>query len=315
MALKILKALKKKHSIKLMIHSRMAGYEEPRSHNPLHASDLMKDLEFCPREHAFLDMDLAKKKGSYIGTSLQITFQHGRDMENRLRNEWLRDVAVGYWKCGVCSHKHSTFGNAPKIKCPTCGWGHQWNYDEVRFASPHSGIEGGLDLLVDVGEPKLRILEVKSMDKDMFKDLKAPLAEHRFRTSLYLRLAEESHLSISDRVNISEAHIIYVSKSFGFKDESMKEAGISDAPFSPFKEFVIPRDDTLVTTSVNKSVVLKAWRDKPEIGLPCQICHNGLTKRAQQCTANFPCWNGKHPAVITWIENGTSRHPGKVVVK
>lgn len=322
MALKIIKAIKQSKdqgkSIKHLIHSSLAGWEAPRPHGVIHASDLMKDKEFCPREWAFLDLGIVKKKGDFVGTALRITFDHGRDMEWRLRNEWLRSHMVGYWECGVCGHVHETFGKAPKIKCPKCGWGHQWEYHEVRLVDKESGISGGIDGFVDIGQQKLRLLEIKSMDKDEHKKLMAPLAEHRFRTALYLKLADHSDLPQTDRIDQQEGTILYVSKSFGFKDETLKEAGIKDSPFSPFKEFSVSRDDALVAIPVAKATALTFYRNKVasggSAGLPCGICHNGLCKRAQQCTAVGPCFSGSYPATITWKENGVPRHPGKPIV-
>lgn len=310
----ILQSLKKDISIKLMVHKALAGYEPPRSPHVLHASDLMRpEGEFCPREKAFLMMGVAKKRDEFVGTAMQITYQHGRDLENHLRNTWLRDHAVGIWKCGVCKTK-TGFGKAPKISCPKCGYSHQWNYEEVRFESPVSGISCGIDLLIDVGEPKLRIVEIKTMTLDMFKSLKQPLAEHKFRTSLYGVVIEESKLPYAHRINTKEPHIIYVAKSFGIKDEDMKAAGIADSAFSPMKEFVLERDDGIVATQVNKAIALKAWRDDPKVGLPCAICVNGLTKRAQKCAAVTACWSGAYPNMVTWLEDGQPRHPGKKLV-
>lgn len=313
MALKILKAIKaeKSVSVKNLIHSRIAGYEPPRSSATLHASDLMKDKEFCPREQAFLNMGVAKKKAEFISTALRITFDLGRFYENQIREVYLRDIVVGQWKCGICSHVHPTFGKEPKIKCPQCGWGHKWEYQEPRFTSPSTGISGGIDLLIDVGEPKLRLVEVKSMDKDEFRKLEAPLAEHKFRTSLYLRLAEEDDGPLSGRVNNKIAHIIYVSKSFGFKDTQLKADGIKDAAFSPFKEFDITRDDSMSAISYAKAGAYNTWKKDQSQGFPCGICPNGLSKRAQGCTAVAACWSGSYPATISWYENGAIRHPGK----
>ena len=312
--LKLFQSLKKETSLKLMVHKALAGWEKPRDPSILHASDMMRpEGEFCPREHAFLMMGVAKKKDQFIGTALRITFAHGRDIENHLRNTWLREHIVGHWRCGVCSHM-SDFGRAPKVKCPKCGWGHQWTYEEVRFTSQVSGISCGIDALVDVGESKFRIVEVKTMAIDMFKKLVAPLAEHKFRTSLYSTLVAESGLHFADRINTDEANILYAAKSFGVKDEDMKAAGIADSQFSPFKEFVVKRDSDIVATQVNKAIALKAWRDDPNVGLPCGVCVNGLTKRAQQCPAIARCWSGSYQASLTWMEDGKPRHPGKKIV-
>ena len=295
-----------------MIHSRLAGWEKPRAHGKIHASDLMKELEFCPRELALMDLGLGKKKDNYVGTSLRITFDHGRDIEHRMRNDWLRDVAVGIWQCSTCNSRHPTFGKEPKVSCK-CGYKH-WVYGEYRFKSEVSGVSGGLDIMLDVGQPKLRIVEIKTLDKDQFKALKAPLAEHKFRTSLYLRLAAESNDEVSARVNTQEANLIYVSKSFGFKDEALKEAGISDSPFSPFKEFTISRDDALSDTPLAKAEAVTAWRRDKDIGMPAGICHSALINRAQKCQCAMPCFSGAYPSTITWLEGKVKRHPNKPTV-
>ena len=312
----ILQALKREPSIKHMIHRQLAGWESPRPHGTIHASELLKEREFCPREWAFLDLGVVRKPDEFVGTAMRITFDHGRDMEYRLRNDWLRPYMVGHWECEVCGHQYEKFGKAPKNYCTACGW-FKWQYKEVRVLDPDSGVSGGIDGFVDVGEKKLRLLEIKSMDKDQHKTLLAPLAEHKMRTALYLYLVAKSVQSIAQRVNQSKATILYVSKSYGFKDESLAEVGIKDAPFSPFKEFIIERDDTLIKTPLARATALTHWRKLREsgtaVGLPCGICHNGLIKRAQQCTACSVCFSGSYPGTITWMENGEPRHPNKPI--
>lgn len=318
MALKIIRAISKKAvSVKTLLHKRLPYMEPPRPHDTLHASDLLKDKDFCPREHALLAMGAAKKKGEFISTALRMTFDHGRDLENRIRDNYLQDLAVGYWKCGVCGTKYPTFGKKPKVKCSCCGWGHQWDYIETRFTSPISGISGGFDILLDVGEPKLKIVELKSMKDDDFKKLAAPLAEHKWRTSLYLRLAAESNDEIAKRVNTSSAHLLYCTKGFGTKEAfgDLHLSGVKDAHFSPFKEFIITRDDESSVIQVAKAKALFHWRNGLTPGLPCGVCANGLTKRAQGCPAVGPCWSGSYPATITWEEGGEPKHPGKIIAK
>lgn len=322
MALKILKSLKaaKSVSVKHMIHEALSGWKDPREHGVIHASDLMKDKEFCPREWAFLDLGMVKKRAEFVGTALRVTFDHGRDLENHIRNDWLREFAVGNWSCGVCGHVHESFGKAPKIKCPKCGWGHQWNYKEVRFEDAESGVSGGFDVLLSVpSSPKLLLVEIKSMAPDMLKKLEAPLAEHRFRTALYLDLVKRSSVPHSDLIDTSEATILYASRSFGFKDDSLKTAGIKDSPFSPFKEFKITNGDpSLLEASRAKAKVVTVWRkglnEGKQAGFPCGVCPNPLSKRAQGCSAVAPCFSGKFMGTITWRVGGVALHPGKSIV-
>lgn len=303
-------------SVKMLIHARLAGYEAPRPHFPLRASDLLSSRgEFCPREHAFMDMGLAKKQAEFIGTALRMTFNHGRFMEEKIRNDYLADLVVGQWECAQCSYLHATFGKRPTVKCGKCGGWHQWRYQEPRFADPVSGVSGGIDFLLDTGSTKAMIVEVKTMAPDDFKALAAPLAEHKWRTALYLKLAADSQWSASERVNTKEARVLYVTKSFGFKDDTLKAAGLKDSPFSPFKEFVVKRDDALLDVPLRKAIVLKIWREDKK-GMPCGVCSNGLTKRAQSCPAVGPCWSGKYPATTTWLgANAQPVHEGKAVLK
>jgi hypothetical protein len=270
----------------------------------------MKDLEFCPREYALLDVTGKKKKDSFIGTSMRITFDHGRDLEYRVRNDWLRDVAVGNWECEVCLSVHPKFGKAPSTHC-SCGY-KRWVYKESNFISKVCGVSGSIDIFVDVGEKKLRLVELKSMDKDIHRTLLAPLAEHKFRTNLYLRLIEESGLAEAERINTDVAHILYVSKSFGFADDEAKNAGIPDAGFSPFKEFKIKRDDSLTDTPVNKAKTLLYFKESKK--MPAGVCHNGLCKRAQKCPVVTACFSGSYPASTTWTVEGSPLHPNKEVV-
>lgn len=300
-------------SLKFEIHKRVPGVEPPRPHFPLRASDLLKDdYAFCPREHAFLDMGVASKKGSYVGTALRLTYNHGHYMEDQIRNDLVRDLAVGTWECEVCGHEHPSFGHAPKVKCPSCGWGHKWKYKEVRFEDKYTGVSGGIDLLVKTPKPKLMIIEIKTMAPDKFKDLVAPLAEHRARTTLYMHLASKTKLA--ERVNLNEARVIYAVKSYGIKDETLATNGIKDSPFSPFKEFPLTRDDTILNTPLARARTLKVWRDTKK-GIPCGICPNGLVKRAQQCSAVSACFSGKYPSTLTWPELGAPKHPGKTLIE
>lgn len=319
MALKIIKSLKesKEVSVKNLIHAALSGWEEPRAHGLIHASELMKEKEFCPREWAFLDLGLAKKRSEFIGTSLRVTFDHGRDLEWRVRNDWLLSQAVGLWECGVCGHVHDSFGKAPKIKCPKCHWGHLWRYKEIRFEDPETGISGGFDLLLDVGNPKLHLVELKTMAPDTFKKLVAPLAEHRFRTSLYLDLVERSSIPYSNQIDTSKATILYATRSFGFKDDSLKTSGIRDSRFSPFKEFSVVKDPSILAVSRVKAKVVTTYREMLKNGgggFPCGVCPNGLCQRAQKCSAVSPCFSGKFMGTMTWKINGAPAHPGKPCV-
>jgi hypothetical protein len=306
-------------SVKHLIHRKLAGMEPARPHFPLRASTLLKSgYEFCPREHALMDLQQGAPKAQFVGTSLRYTFDHGKDAEKRVRNVYLRQEAIGHWKCRVCKHIDSAFGHCPDPKpCPKCGFKYHWEYMEPEFDHPTTAVQCHIDALIKFPEkPKLHLVELKTMAGDEFKKLMAPLAEHKLRTSLYLQMVAESEWEGKQRVDTSEASILYISKAFGCKDEDLAKHKVKDAPFSPFKEFNVKRDDKLNAKTMARARVLKIWRDTGSDvkALPAGICKSTMDPRAKQCPTCVSCYGGKFPGTLTWPENGTAKHPGKTLV-
>jgi len=284
-----------KEGLKLHIHRLLAGWDKPRPVTHIHASDLTKmdkNTEYCPREFALLQLTGYKAKDRFIGTSLQYTFDMGRLLEHQMQNVYAKDIAIGEWLCFHCSKKTS-FGSHPGT-CTVCNR-KDWNYIEPRFMSQYCGASGGIDLLVKLkGEKKLRLVEVKSIDKDMYKQLVAPLAEHTLRTNLYLRLVEESNSPFKDMVNTKEGMVFYMCKGFGTQDNSLTDFAVTDAGFSPFKEFFVGRNDSDTDALVELSRQLFAWRNKAA-GVPPPICSHGMCPRAKKCKVAKVCWSGEYP--------------------
>lgn len=309
---------KAKVSVKLLLHSKLAGVEAARAHYPLRASTLLKkETEFCPREHALLDLGKGKQLNQFVGTSLRHTFNHGKDNEKRVRNVYLRKEAVGPWRCRVCKFESPLFGFCPDpAPCPKCGHKFHWEYVEPEFVHPESGVQCHVDLLLKFPQkPKLHLVELKTMAPDEFKTLVAPLAEHRIRTAFYLQAVASSTWEHAQRIDTTEASILYISKAFGCKDDSLRNQGIKDAPFSPFKEFIIKRDDALNTKSLARAKVLRVFREGGKVDMPAGICQNSMTPRAKACSSCVACFSGQYPSTTTWLENGKPRHDGKIVVE
>lgn len=300
----------KKVSIKKMLHERLAETEPGRSIKNIHASDLFKDREWCPREIALMLKHDIEPASQFIGTSQRVTFDYGRFVESTMATKWLADVAIGNWKCSTCGAYNQLTKKPIKKDCSgKCSW----TFVEPRFLSAVSGISCGTDLLVDVGQQKWRVLECKTIKAEDFKELKAPLEEHRLRTQLYLRIIDEMGEPYRTMINTQEAHIIYVCKGFGNKDQEVMTYGIKDAPFSPFKEFVIKRDDSANQVQVGKAKTLNEYNKTGK--MPCGICSNAFNDRAKSCKALKHCFSGESPGELTWEVNGSPAHTLKVVVK
>jgi len=307
MPLKITKKLKNKNafSLKKILHEKIAGVQEARPMHNIHASDVTKgDKEFCPREYCLVDITGKKRRDEFIGTSLRTTFHHGEDLQRRINEVYLEDIMVGNWVCRNCGEIKQLCRKPTKGHCFTkSGIDHNWQYEEPRPLSKISGISGGIDALIITGEPKYRIYEIKTMASDAFKALVAPLAEHRIRTNLYMRLVAEDTTELHDRVNTEVANILYVCKGFGCKDESLKLMGLKDAAFSPFKEFTVHRDDSTTLIFTRKAKLIKKFRGNGK--MPDGVCNTSFCKRAKTCPVVSECFSGKYPAQITWNKKET----------
>lgn len=284
--------LKSEQGLKYLLHKELARSDPPRSIEVLHASELTKeDIEFCPRERAFLLRDGDNRKDERLGTSLNVTFQVGRFYENQVRNVWLRKYVLGNWECMSCHHVHE-YQTVPET-CDKCGAGEYMHiYLEPRAYSPEYDCSCGIDFLLWKDET-LTPVEIKTIDKDQFRELQAPLSEHRKRTQFYLDLLSHSTwMDFDVRINLDYGILLYCCKGFGFADNMEGRQGISDAKFSPFKEFKVKKGMGAGLDSVyQKALDVKEYKKSGKI--PKRICPTITCKRAKRCTYRETCFSEK----------------------
>jgi hypothetical protein len=217
---------------------------------------------------------------------LRTTFDMGHAVSDLVREKWLGEAAVGHWHCMKCNAT-KYFSPRPPAKGKCTSGNHRWTYDEVIFRSMVSGIEGSIDVLVRLGGPKLWVTELKIMAPDAFNELVAPLAEHRLRTSLYLRLVEESDSVYKSSINTEQGRILYVSRGAGKKHPEFHEV-------MPFKEFVVDRNDKDTEAFVKLGLSSAAWTKEGK--LPAGICKVATDKHATGCPMKKQCFSGDFPA-------------------
>lgn len=265
---------KAKGGVKGLIHHEVGGFEDARDQKEIHASELTKDSEYCPRQVRFMELMDKKHRDHWINMPLRITFDEGRDKQFRLNNDYLRKQMVGYW--------FDTFiTGSPEI------WSvgqpssmHQ--YVEPFFIDPISEAQGSIDGLVKLPEQeKLRVIEVKIMATSMFRDQKAPLGEHKLRTQLYLSLIARSDHPHKNEIDWQKASVIYWLRGYGFKDEN--------GEISPFKEFIVKRDDDAVEYLFEKAKALTLARGGGP--LPDKICNHQMCPRAEKCPVSKECFS------------------------
>lgn len=267
-------------SLVKMLEKQIGGMDKARSIYTINASALTKDdLRYCPRERALMHIQKVKPKDRYIDPAMRLTFDIGEAYHDLIRNRYFRDLAVGDWKCVHCGTT-VVYSRYPKVGCKACGC-KNYVYHEPRFVHP-TGASGGMDLVLAVGTAKHRLVEIKSISKDDFAKLSAPLGEHRTRTALYLRIIKESGDPRASTIDLTQATLLYVSKGYGSKQESGK--------VTPFKEFLVKADAADVTPylkwSEETSVFFKTGK------IPERCCNTGFDKRAKSCPMSGACWMG-----------------------
>lgn len=280
----VAEALKPESTLIGLLRQNLAGKEKARSHERTHASDVTKS-HYCPREIALLTTTKTTKPDQWVPTALRTTFDMGNMTSDLVREKWLGQAAVGNWKCSTCG-KFKTMRTMPTEGCPTpqpC----QWKYVEPRFESIKYQISGGIDVLVDLGAPKLFVTELKIMAPDQFEKLVAPLAEHRLRTNLYMNLVDNSNSPYKGGINTSQAKVLYVSRGYGKKNPEANDEIV------PFKEFNVARNDEQLKGVLGRAYQVVVW--KKEGKMPNGICSTILDSAAKQCSCTKVCFSGKYP--------------------
>lgn len=295
--------------IKDLLHAKVGGAEAARGQKTIHSSDLTKQDNqwgeaYCPREVRLREVtaDARKRPPQFLPVATAVTFAEGRDKQKRLNEDWLADIMYGDWVCLACGDFRG-FQKRPPIAHDTHE--HVWQYEEPRIIDYVSKTSGGIDAVVDVGKKKLHIIEVKIMKSDDFKSLVAPLSEHRIRTKLYLRLIAGSRQEYAKEIETDYAHILYIMRGHGCKQD--------DGRISPFKEFIIERDDSEVDHYLGMAHALTLSRQDDAL-YPAGICKTQMDARAVKCPLAKACFSSKYTGNIGWYKNGTPLQTGEDII-
>ena len=286
--------------IKDLLHAKVGGNEPARGQQTIHASDLTKQnnqwgVGYCPREVRLREVvpNAPKRPPQFLPVATYVTFNEGRDKQKRLNEDWLLDIMWGVWYCNVCEKVRVKFGLKPD-ECEKCK-NDLFTYEEVRIIDYISKTSGGIDAIVDVGKKKLHIIEVKIMKSDDFKSLVAPLSEHRVRTRLYLRQIAGSRQKFAKKIETDYAHILYIMRGHGCKQD--------DGRISPFKEYIVERDDSEVQQYLGMAHALTLSRQDDKL-YPAGVCANQMDSRAVKCPLAKTCFSTQFTGNISWLHGG-----------
>lgn len=260
----------------------MGKYEKERSHETVHASDVT-DPKFCPRQVLLQDLFKVKNPDRFIPAALRATFDLGHSVAAMVVEDWMGEAARGLWRCRHC-YTLSKFGSKPKqCHCEH----HEFSYVESAFFGENCAISGSIDLLADLGHPKLTVVELKIMKDEDFNKLAAPLAEHRLRTRLYLHLIAQSSNPHRFLIDTERAKVLYVSRGYG-------KMHSGSGQILPFKEFDVERDDQSVQVYIDRGQRVKFFRESGGVDTE-KVCENALCATAKKCPVRAQCWSGEVP--------------------
>jgi len=163
--------------------------------------------DMCIREY-ILGHRLRRKKVQYIDASLSIVFDIGHAIHSIVQNSdrYFKGMKMGYWKCLSCEHDTSVVNLRPAV-CPICHKD-RMEYKEVDLKIP--GLTAHPDLFLKLPQTeKARVAEIKTMKKDQFLGLLAPLPENVYQMTGYVYMANKT--GIID-VDTETGYLVYVSK-------------------------------------------------------------------------------------------------------
>ena len=300
--------------IKDLLHAKVGGNEPARGQHTIHASDLTKQnnqwgVGYCPREVRLREVvkDAPKRPPQFLPVATAVTFNEGRDKQKRLNEDWLVDIMYGVWQCRNCNEiwgEQDELHMKPTLACPSCE-AEVWGYEEWRVLDYFSKTSGGIDAIVDVGREKLLIIECKIMKSDDFKSLVAPLSEHRVRTRLYLRQIAGSRQKFAKEIETDYGIILYIMRGHGCKQD--------DGKISPFKEYVVERDDAEVQHYLGMAHALTLSRQDDKI-YPAGVCANQMDSRATKCPLAKTCFSTKFTGNVSWYKDGVPVHTGENII-
>lgn len=256
-----------------LVYNRLMRTERDRDCDPIHASDLTKK-DFCAREIWLRRHHEILGRERFIPAQLGWAFKFGDFLNDVLTNDILRDTIYGEWECDRCHHRY--VGMA-KDKCTKCANG-RYKYREIVMTDAGLRVISSKDLFL-AHNNALLMHEIKSMDKDEFRNIKAPLPEHQERTHLYMYLVRRNiaqYKALEKFLDRNYFYISYFCKCVGLKH---KDTG----KVTPVRTFKLKYDPKIAAPFVERARLVAGKT------IPPPISEKRAHKHCRECTAKQLC--------------------------
>jgi len=179
-------------------------------------------FDACMRMHVIGTKEVVERT-RYMTFRDRILFGIGNGLHEYAQNTgWIfGSNRVGWWRCRACG-KILYFGTPPTMRCSHCGANKKAiSYYEHPFRMKNPVmVTGHVDMFLR-RRGLIRVAEIKTIAKEQFEKLKAPLVQHEYQVQTYMMLAGTDK-RIPVEVDDSEGYIVYISKGYSQKHFPLK---------------------------------------------------------------------------------------------
>lgn len=238
----------------------------------VHVSSL---TAFCGRQMVLMRREEQTLFRSITGGH-RVMWRIGRAVESHIREQFItgrnyNDIH-GRWtcRCGETTHAGLIRRNAI---CNSCN-GPVNVYGEYTLRDDDAQLVGNPDLLIE-HEGSIVVVEIKSMTKDRWAELTAPLADHILQAGMYHDLLLARGMRPHKMLVF-----VYCTKEFKYG--------------SPYKEFHVDATTaglTAIRSSLRNSVADAIEHERAGSLPPRTVCSSAASQMAKQCPVCAKCFN------------------------
>jgi hypothetical protein len=237
----------------------------------IHSSSLDN---FCARRAAIFDKNNSTPR-EYVQGAMKIVWKMGRAVEEHIREALISSLGKknfhGQWECKCGKTKH--IGLWADKDCQVCGTKTN-NYKELTIYNEEYKIANNPDLVAVSKNNQKIIIEIKSMNKEDFDELEAPLSSHVRQANRYVRFSRMNGSVTSGKVTI-----VYARKDY-------KYSGV-------YKPFVVDVDTVALETAfleeLDQAKKLREYFKTSELP-EREFCVSAMSPMAKKCLACNDCF-------------------------
>lgn len=236
-------------------------------------SDCIRQLILC--------RSMKKEIDRFSNPSLQMTFEIGNAVHHWIQNtpNILGNNRYGKWQCTSCNYT-TLFRGPITGDCPRCSAkATAFVYKEIGLVlnNPYY-LSGHPDMFVKTGNDIYNILEIKTINSNDFRSIKAPLINHLYQIHSYMLLTSYKKFKLSAHISNKESYVLYISKAH-------------ESSNYPAKLYKITRDKNITKDILSKLKSFKQGIENKILSNPDDTCVNSgfVNYKSKSCPVSAIC--------------------------